>query len=64
MLRASSEIGAASHTACGIYMRDDKFSTTNGIVNLHTSMGTHWVLYINKFYSDSCGCPPPLNEFH
>ena len=42
MLRASSELGAASHTACGIYMRDDKFTTTSGIVHLHASVGTHW----------------------
>ena len=29
---------------CGIYMRDDKFNTTSGIVNLHPSVGTHWVM--------------------
>ena len=61
MLRASSELGAASHTACGIYMRDDKFTTTSGIVHLHASVGTHWVLYRNEFCFDSYGCPPPLN---
>ena len=25
----------------GIYMRDDKFTTDSGIVNLHPSVGTH-----------------------
>ena len=25
---------------CGIYMRDDKFNTTSGIVNLHPTKGT------------------------
>ena len=46
---------------CGIYKRDDKFNTTSGIVNLHPSVGTHWVMYTNKNYFDSYGCPPPLN---
>ena len=45
---------------CGIYMRDDNFRTTVGIVNLHPYKGTHWVLYINKFYFDSYGIIPPL----
>ena len=57
MLRASSELD----TACGIYMREDKFSTPSGIVNLHPSVGTNWVLYTNKHYFDSYGCTPPLN---
>ena len=46
---------------CGIYMRDDKFKTPSGIFNLHPSVGTHWVMYTNKYYFDSYGCPPPLN---
>ena len=49
-------------TECGKYMRDDKFTTPSGIVNLHPSVGTHWVLYTNKFSFDSYGCPPPLNR--
>ena len=32
--------------------------TSYGIVNLHPSRGTHWVLYIKDCYFDSCGCPP------
>ena len=44
---------------CGIYMRDDKFNTTSGIVNLHPSVGTHWVMFTNQNYFDSYGCPPP-----
>ena len=47
---------------CGIYMRDDKFNTTSGIVNLHPSVGTHWVMLTNQNYFDSNGCPPPLNK--
>ena len=36
MLRASNKLD----TSCGIYMRDDKFTTTSGIVNLHSTKGT------------------------
>ena len=45
----------------GIYMRDDKFTTTAGIVNLHPTKGTHWVMFVNEYYFDSYGCPPPTN---
>ena len=31
----------------GIYMRDDKFYTKSGIVNLHPTKRTHWVMFIN-----------------
>ena len=48
-------------TECGIYIRDDKFNTTSGIVNLHPTKGTHWVMYRNQNYFDFNGCPPPLN---
>ena len=48
-------------TGCGIYMRDDKFNTTSGIVNTHPTKGTHWVMYKNQKYFDSYGCPPPTN---
>ena len=40
----------------GIYLRDGPFLTDIGIVNLHPSKGTHWVLYINENYFDSYGC--------
>ena len=42
-------------------MRDDKFTTDSGIVNLHPSVGTHWVMCTDKYYFDSYGCPPPTN---
>ena len=45
----------------GIYMRDDKFTTIAGIVNLHPTKGTHWVMFVDEFYFDSYGCPPPTN---
>ena len=55
------EILKLMNTSCGIYMRDDKFITTSGIVDLHPTKGTHWVMFVNEFYFDSYGCPPPLN---
>ena len=40
----------------GIYLRDGPFESDKGIVNLHTSKGTHWVCYIDEYYFDSYGC--------
>ena len=51
------KIGLDSKT--GIYLRDGDFLTNDGIVNLHPSRGTHWVLYVKDCYFDSYGCPPP-----
>ena len=42
-------------------MRDDMFTTTAEIVNLHPTKATHWVMFGNEFYFDSHGCPPPVN---
>ena len=56
-LRASGEINIPR----GIYLRDDKFTTDSGIVIFHPTKGTHWVMFVNEFYFDSYGCPPPLN---
>ena len=49
----------------GIYLRDGPFESHIGIVNLHPSKGTHWVLYVNENYFDSYGCAPPkkLSKF-
>ena len=49
----------------GIYLRDGPFEFDIGIVNLHSSRGTHWVNYINENYFDSYGCSPPkkLSKF-
>ena len=43
----------------GIYLRDGPFLTNIGIVNLHPSKGTHWVIYINENYFDSYGYVSP-----
>ena len=48
-----------------IYLGDGPFSSDIGIVNIHPSKGTHWVVYINENYFDSYDCAPPqkLSEF-
>ena len=43
-------------------MRDDNITTPSGIVNLHPTKGTHWVMFSNQKYFDSLGCPPPVNN--
>ena len=42
-----------------IHLRDGPFESDIGIVNLHPSKGTHWVLYIHECYFDSNACAPP-----
>ena len=37
----------------GIYLKDGPFSSDIGIVNLHPTKGTHWVVYINEICFDS-----------
>ena len=41
----------------GIYLRDGDSLTSYGIVNLHPTRGTQWVLYIKDCCFDSYGCP-------
>ena len=50
----------------GVNLREDPFEFAVGIVNLHTSKGTHWAAYINEIYFDGYGCGPPqyLSEFN
>ena len=49
----------------GIFIGDGPFESDIGIVNLHLSKGSHWVVYINENYYDSYGCVPPkkLSKF-
>ena len=49
----------------GIYLREGPFSSEIGIVNLHPSKGSYWVLYIHDRYFDSYGITPPkkLSKF-
>ena len=62
-LSTQSASGVLKLNSTGIYMRDDKFTITSGIVNLHPTKGTHWVMFSDKFYFDSYGCPPPTNIY-
>ena len=49
----------------GNFLRDGPFSTDIGIVNLHPSKKTHWVLNKNEkcFDSYGCVCPKKLSKF-
>ncbi len=38
-----------------IYMRDDKLTTKQGIINLHPKKGTHWVCYLRGNSGDPKG---------
>ena len=54
------ELDKHIHDSFGVYMREDKFTTTAGIVNLHPDKGTHWV----KFKRSASGLnqnAPPVN---
>ena len=43
----------------GIFLRVGPFSSDIGVVSLHPSKGTHWVVYMNENYLDSYVCRPP-----
>ena len=49
----------------GIHLRDGPVESDIGIVSLHPSKGTHWVVNIKEINSDSFGCSPPqkLSKF-
>ena len=49
----------------GIYLRDGPFKSDIGIVNLHSTKGTHCVCQINENYFGIYGCAPPneLSKF-
>ena len=44
----------------GIYMRDEAYTTKSGIVIIHPTEGTQWVMLVDDFYFDPSGCPPPV----
>ena len=44
------------------YMRGSQFTEKDGILNFHSTRGTHWVLYI-IYYSFDCYEFPPLKLF-
>ena len=46
-----------------IYLQDGRFESDKGVVTLHPSKGTHWVVYINEDYFDSYVCAPSQKLF-
>ena len=63
-----NELGRDILDSSGVYMRDDKFTSTAGIFNLHLTKGTHWVMFTrsasctNQNYFDSYSIAPPVNS--
>ena len=58
-------LSSLSMNGVGIYLREGPFKSDIGIVNLHPSIGSHWVCYISENYFDSSGivCPKKLSKF-
>ena len=57
-IKIQQVLSSLSLNDVGIYLRDGRFESEIGIVNLHPSKGTHWVCYLNENYFDSYGCSP------
>ena len=64
-IKIQQVLSSLSLNDVGIYLRDSSFKSDDGIVILHPSKGTHWVLYIRESYFDSYGITPPkkLSKF-
>ena len=64
-IKIQQVLSSLSLNDVGIYLGDSSFKSDIGIVNLHPSKGTHWVLYIHESYFDSYGITPPkkLSKF-
>ena len=60
-IKIQQVLSSLSLNDIGISLRDEAFKTNIGILNLHPSEGTHWVLYINENYFDSYVYAPPQN---
>ena len=64
-IKIQQALSSLSLNDVGIYLGDGSFKSDIGIVNLHSSKGTHWVCYIYENYFDSYGITPPrkLSKF-
>ena len=64
-IKIQQVLSTLSSNDVGIYLRDGPFESDIGIVNLHPSKGTHWVVYKSENYFDSYGCalPQKLSKF-
>ena len=65
-IRIQQILSSLSLNDVGVYLRDERFESDVGIVNLHPSKRTHWVSYLKENYFDSYGCAPPekLSKFN
>ena len=54
-IKIQQVLGSIELHNVGIHLRDGPFSSDMGLVNLHRSQGTHWVVYIHECYFDSYG---------
>ena len=52
-IKIQQVLSTSSLNDVGIHLRDGPFESDVGIVNLHPSKGTHWVVYISEKYFDS-----------
>ena len=59
ILKIQQDLSSFGWSDIGIYLRDGNFSSNIGIVSLHQSKGTHWVVYINQNFFASYGSSPP-----
>ena len=47
-IKIQQVLSSLSLNDVGIYLRDGLFESNIGVVNLHLSKGSHWVLLINE----------------
>ena len=57
-IKVQNILSSLSLSDVGIYLRDGPFEYDIGIVNLHPSEGSHWILHLNEIFFDSYGCAP------
>ena len=58
-MKTQQVLSSLSLKDVGFFLRNGPFSTDVRIVKLHSSKGTHWVLYTDENYFDSYGCTLP-----
>ena len=42
------QILSEKKSSAKVYMRDDKFNTSMGVLNLHPTKGTHWFMFVDE----------------
>ena len=64
-IKIQQVLSSLSLNDVGIFLRDGPLKSDIGIVNLHPSKRTHWVIYNHEHYFDSYGITPPkkLSKF-